>query len=177
VGMGPQTRLVTLGVNSLARATGLPRQTVSDRMRKGATAAEIRLYAAMRQRRRPERKPAAVAMRREALKFREPSFKFDVTLQARGIREAIDDVRLRRVRALAEKQELENQHLHSQVIPRLYLEEWTKRFLSYAREMMLEGLSELSEVLATVADPLKCNEFLRSWVTRIMARLAETDEL
>jgi hypothetical protein len=175
--MGPQTRLVTLGVNSLARATGLPRQTVSDRMRKGATPAEIRLYAAMRESRRPERKPAAVATRSEARKFRQRRLEVDAALQARGIREAIDDARLRRVKALAEKQELENQHLHSQVIPRLYLEEWTKRFLPYAREMMLEGPSELSEVLATVADPLKCSEFLRSWVTRIMARLAETDEL
>jgi hypothetical protein len=169
--------MVTLGVNALARETGLPRQTVSDRMRRGATASEIRRYAAMRKCRSPECTPAAVSISYKAPKFRESRSGFDATLEARDRLEAIDDARLRRTRALAEKLEFENQQLRCQLIPRVYLEEWTKRFLGYAREVLLKGPSELSKVLATEADPLKCNEILSSWVRQTMAKLAETDEV
>jgi hypothetical protein len=177
MGVGPRKRLVTLGVNALARETGLPRQTISDRMKRGATASDVRAYARMRERRPPERPPAAVSKHREAPKFREPRLEFDATPRARGRLEAIDDARLRRTRALAEKLEFENQQLRSRLIPRVYLEEWTKRFLRYAREVLLKGPSELSKVLATEADPLKCNEVLSSWVRQTMAKLAETDEV
>lgn len=108
VGVGPQKRMVTLGVNALARETGLARQTISDRMKKGATASEIRVYAAMRERRPPQRKPTAIAVQRKAPKFRESGPKFDATLQAQDWLQAIDDARLRRMRALAEKLALEN---------------------------------------------------------------------
>src|SRR6516225_3132577 len=101
VGVGPQKRMVTLGVNALSRETGLPRQTVSDRMRKGATASEIRLYAAMRERRSQQPTPAAAALRREAPNSRVPRPEFHAMV-ARDRLDAIDDARLRRTLALAE---------------------------------------------------------------------------
>jgi hypothetical protein len=168
--------MVVLGVNALARETGLPRQTISDRMRKGATAADVRRYAALREGRSPQPTPAAVAQRREAPKSTVPRPECDALLQARDRLSAIGDARLRRTRALAEKLELENQQLRSQLVPTAYLREWSRRFLAYTRGALFK-VSELREVLAVESDPVKCIQILQSWVERTLAHFYQMDEL
>ena len=177
MGIGPLKRMVTLGVNSLARETGLPRQTVSDRMRKGATASEIRLYAAMRERRTPERTLGAVAKRREAPKSRESRIKFGATLMMGDRLEAIEDFKLRRAQALAEKLEMENQQLRSQLVPRVYLREWGAQFLAEARNELSKGPSELCEQMAMETDPMKCANIIGLWTERVIAKFHSLDHL
>jgi hypothetical protein len=169
--------MVTLGVNALARETGLPRQTVSDRMRKGATAAEIRLYAAMRERRSPGHTPATVASLLGSQKSREAATEFDATLKVSNTLEAIADARLRRAQALAEKQEIENQLVRSQLIPRVYLQEWITRLLGHCREVLVKGPLELRDVLAVEVDAAACAATLHTWVVETLSKFAQTDEL
>jgi hypothetical protein len=91
--------------------------------------------------------------------------------------EAIQDAKLRRARALAVKAELEIERLHSELIPRVYVRQWSTRFLSYSRGLLLKGPSELGDAVAAESDPVRVNGILRNWVDRTLAALYQPDEL
>jgi hypothetical protein len=168
--------LVVLGVNALARETGLPKSTISERMRKGQTADQIRIYAAMRDGRSPQRTFRPGALRCEAAKSAQSQTEYEVILRSRNRLDAIGDAQLRRARALADKQELENQQRRSELVPTVYLREWSRRFLAYSRDALFK-VSELPEVLAAECDPVKCNQILRAWVERTFVHFYQLDEL
>jgi len=173
----PKTGIVVLGVNALARETSLSRQTVSRKMRKGATAADIRRYAALRESRLPATSYTPVGALREP-KDRSvvDQEEYRATLRARQKIERLDDAKLRRARALAEKYELEVQELRASLVPRSYLCIWSKRLLACSREA-LSKVVDLSEVLAAENDPMRCNQILRSAAERILTELCERDDL
>jgi hypothetical protein len=100
-----------------------------------------------------------------------------VILRGRERLEAIDDVKLRRARALAVKEELEVQRLRSELVPAVYVREWATRFAVLSRDILLKGSSELHEVLAAESDPVKCNQILRAWVERTLVQFCQADEL
>jgi hypothetical protein len=81
---------------------------------------------------------------------------------------AIDDVKFRRARALAIKEELEIQRLQRELVPTAYVRVWSTRLLAYSRDALFK-VSELREVLAVETDPVKCNQILRGWVERTLA--------
>jgi hypothetical protein len=90
---------------------------------------------------------------------------------------AIDDVKLRRVRALAVKEELEIQRLRSELVPTVYVREWATSFLAYSRDTLMTGPSELQDTLAREPDPAKCEAILRGWLERAMAKFHQLDRL
>jgi hypothetical protein len=168
--------LVVLGVNALARETGLPKSTISDRMRRGQSADQIRVYAAIRQGRLPQRTSGTVASLPNPNKSTGTRTEDKAILRGRERLEAIDDLRLRRITALAVKEELEIQRLRASLVPTAYLRMWSTRFVAYSRDALLIVV-ELSELSATEDDPVKCNQILRDWVERTVAGIYQQDNL
>jgi hypothetical protein len=169
--------LVVLGVNALARETGLPKSTVSERMRKGQSADQIRLYAAVREGRSPQRASGPLPPHTKPAKSIEAPTESEVIRRGRNLMAAIEDVKLRRVRALAVKEELEIQRLRSELIPTVYVRKWAECFLAYSRDTLMTGPSELQAALALEPDPAKCAAILRAWVERAMAKFHQTRPL
>jgi len=162
----PKTRTVTLGVCALARETGLPRSTVSKRMRAGATPNEIRVYAALRQDRLPPT-PSAPHPQRPGAESAGTQNQHEAVLQGREWVEELNNARLRRLLALAEAQELENEALRKQLVPVVYVREWVARYLDFNRKELLRWPDELADVLAAESDPKRCEAIMRGWAERV----------
>ena len=159
----PQKGVVSLGVNSLARETGLPKQTVSERMRKGQTADEIRIYASVRGRSAQKEFSCPAAPPKSA----ESQGAYELIVRGRERLEAIDSAKLRRALALAERGELDNMLRRGELVPVSYIRTWGTRFLVDARDTLMTGPSELQDTLAAEADPLKCAAIMPcAWVER-----------
>jgi hypothetical protein len=163
-------------VNALARETGLPKQTVSERMRKGQTVDQIRIYAAALGRSPKNGFPHVVAPPGSP-ESPEAAGAYELIVRGRQRLEAIDDAKLRRARALAERSELENALRRGELMPVSYIRTWGSRFLTDARDTLLTGPSELADVLAAETDPLKTAAILRNWLERVMAKLHQLDQL
>jgi hypothetical protein len=172
----PNKCLVVLGVNALARETGLPKSTISERMRKGQTVDQIREYAAIRAGRSPQRTSRPVAPHRNPCKSTETRREYEVILRGHERLEAIADLRLRRVTALAIKEELEIHRLRRELVPTAYVRIWSTRLLAYSKAA-LSKVVDLSGSLAGESDPVRCNQILGSWVERTLAEIAGLDEL
>jgi hypothetical protein len=84
---------------------------------------------------------------------------------------------LRRTLALAEKLELENQQLRSQLVPTTYLREWSRRFVAYTRDALLEASFELRDALATESNPVRVREILVNWVELALTKFFNCEEL
>jgi hypothetical protein len=168
--------VVMLGVNALARETSLPRQTVSRKMREGATAADIRRYAALRDGRSPAKnlgRPPGELHKKTAVDQGE----YEVLVRGQSKLEAIDDAKLRRARALAERGELDNMLRRGELLPVAYVRQWASRYLTDGRDTLLAGPSELQDILASESDPLKVAAILRAWLERVMAKFHQLERL
>lgn len=131
--MKPKMGRMVIGVNSLSRETGLPRQTISARMRRGQTADQIRLYAALREGRTTQRSAPSKTLRvikvPPAKRVPTQMDESEAILRGRAMLEAIEDAKLRRAKALAIRQEFANTQRRVELIPVRYLSRWGKRLL------------------------------------------------
>ncbi len=79
--------------------------------------------------------------------------------------------------ALAELRQLELMERRRELIPVSYVKTWASRFLVEGRDILLNGLGELQDRLASESDPVKIGEILRFWVDQAMARFLQTESL
>ena len=172
----PKKAMIVLGVNSLARETGLPRQTVSERMRKGQTADQIRSYAALRQGLSPQARSGHRSNSRIPTSTKAQS-EYERILRGRERMDALNEWKLRRAKALAEHQEIENMLRRGELIPVTYVRQWASRFLIDGRDELLKGPSELADALAVEDDPLKVQATIRAWLERAMTKWHQLERL
>jgi hypothetical protein len=176
--------IVNMGVCALARETGLSAAAVSQKMKAGQTPDQIRRDAARRQGRAPSDKggprkpPSGKLPSRSRGPGRPPlASEYDLVIHGRERLDAIDDARLRRARALAERGELENALRRGELMPVSYFRTWGSRFLTDARDTLLAGPSELQDALALEQDPLKVAAILRAWLERVMGKFHQLERL
>jgi hypothetical protein len=98
-------------------------------------------------------------------------------IESRARFEALEDAKLRRARALAERQELENMLRRGELMPVAYARQWGVRFLIDGRDELLKGPSELADSLAAESDPLKVAAMLRAWLDRAIAKFEQLEQL
>jgi hypothetical protein len=144
-------------------------------MRKGQTADQIRIYAAMRDGRSPHRAAALVVPCPSLPKSTQAPTEYEAIERGRERLDAIEEAKLRRAQALAERQELENQKLRLELIPTVYVRQWTANLLTAARDGLTEGVGELENVLAAQSDPVTCAAIVRAWIERMIATLYRAD--
>jgi len=159
--------IVNMGVSALAREVGLSAAAVSKKMKAGQTPDQIRQDAARRQGRGPSHGPGRPPLPSE----------YDLIIKGREHTNALDDAKLRRARALAERQELENMLRRGELLPVAYARQWATRFLTDGRDTLLAGPSELADTLAAETDPLKVAAILRAWLERAMAKFHQLERL
>jgi hypothetical protein len=154
-------------------------------MRKGQTADQIRIYAAIRSGGAPTRQKAAPSTGRvsarlaptQPVKNRDAAEQEEAIMQGRERLEALDDARLRRQRALAERQEIENMLRRGELLPVAHVRGWVARLLIEAREELLRLPNELADGLAAETDAVKIAAILRSVQERAITNLYERDKL
>lgn len=160
-----------VGVNALARETGAARSTISERMRRGQTADQIR-------KEMEARKGQLLPMNRSKGQGRpEVNSEYDMVVQRKSQFEEMEGWKLRRQRALAERQEIENALRRGELLPVSYVRQWASRFLIEGRDELMKGPSELQDALANESDPRKCAALLRAWVDRVIAKFSESERL
>ena len=162
--------VVNVGVNALAREVGLSATTVSKKLRQGKTPEQIRQEAAQRRGAAPSSGTAP---------GRPPgsSSEYDLVIQGRERTSALDDAKLRRARALAERSELDNALRRGELMPVSYIRMWGSRFLTDARDTLMTGPSELADMLAAETDPLKTAAIMRAWLERVMGKFHQMERL
>lgn len=166
----PGKRIMNVGVAALARETGLAEGTISQKMKRGATADDIRAQVASRQgnrilpgKRRVPQKPT--------------TSEYEMIVESRARFEEMERWKMRRQKALAERQETENMLRRGELMPVAYARLWGVRFLIAAKDELLKGPGELQDIVAAEADPLKCHALMRAWVERALAKLQQLDQL
>jgi hypothetical protein len=189
--------VINVGVAALARETGLAEATVSKKMKNGQTPDQIRAAAAHRQAtlasggkvRGPvgkkmensQGKPTKSATPTKTYtpgRGRPPlPSEYDMVVASRSRYEALEDAKLRRAKALAERQEIENMLRRGELMPVSYARKWGIRFLIDGRDELLKGPSELADGLAAESDPLKVAAILRGWVERAIAKFEQLEML
>jgi hypothetical protein len=160
--------VVNVGVNALARECGVSPTTVSNKLRAGKTPDQIRQEA---QQKRGGSRPRTAPGRPPV------GHEYDLLIKGRERVGAMDEAKLRRARALAERSEIENALRRGELIPVAYVRTWASRFLTDARDTLLTGPSELADTLAAETDPLKTAAILRAWLERVMAKFQQLDQL
>ena len=172
-------QIVNIGVCALARETRLSAAAVSQKMKAGQTPDQIRRDAARRQGRAPSdtRGPGKLPSNSRGPGRPPLASEYDLVIQGRAHTNALDDVKLRRARALAERSELDNMLRRGELVPVAYIRTWGTRFLVDACDTLMTGPSELQDTLAAEADPLKCAAIMRAWVERVMAKFHQLDRL
>jgi len=165
----PPKKVVNTGVSALAREVGVTPTTISKKLRAGQTPEQIRQEAARKEGRAPTGGRPSIGRPSQA--------EYDLVL-ARGERlNNLDEAKLRRARALAERSELENMLKRDELIPVAYVRQWASRFLTDGRDMLLTGPSELADTLAAESDPLRCAAILRAWLERVMGKFHQLEKL
>lgn len=159
--------IVNVGVNALAREVGQSATTVSKKLRAGKTADQIRQEAARRRGIAPSTAPGRPPLPSE----------YDLITQNRERLNEMDEAKLRRAKALAERQELENALRRGELMPVAYVRQWATRFLTDARDTLMTGPSELADPLAAETDPLKTAVILRTWLERAMGKFHQLERL
>jgi hypothetical protein len=159
--------VVNVGVNALAREVGQSATTISKKLRAGKTADQIRREAAQRHGTAPSTAPGRPPLPSE----------YDLIVRGREHTNALDDAKLRRAKALAERQEIENALRRGELMPVAYVRQWASRFLTDGRDTLLAGPSELADALAAETDPLKVAANLRAWLERAMGKFHQLDRL
>jgi hypothetical protein len=79
--------------------------------------------------------------------------------------------------ALASLRQLELAEKRRELIPVSYVRVWASRFLTEGRDILLNGLGELTDKVASETDAAKVAEILRFWLERAMLRFLETETL
>ena len=158
-----QTRNV--GVAALARELKIPRSTVTQMLQRGKTVDDIRSYAAIRH-------GAPAPGRDLAGKAALPPSKseYDLLCEAREKANELESAKLRRAKALAEKQEIENQVRRGELLPIGYVARWASRFLCDGRDELMRLPSELADSLAGEVEPLKVRAILEAAMLRVIAK-------
>jgi hypothetical protein len=168
----PARKVVNVGVNALAREVGLTPTTISKKLRSGQTPDQIRRDAARKEGREP-----GVERRGRPTIGRPSESEYDLLMKGRERLNAIDEAKLRRARALAERGELDNMLRRGELVPVAYVRQWGSRFLTDARDTLMTGPSELADNLAAETDPLKVAAMLRLWLERVMGKFHQLDKL
>jgi hypothetical protein len=96
-----------------------------------------------------------------------------MVIQGRQRISDLEEAKLRRAKALAEHQELENMLRRGELMPVSYARKWGLRFLIDGRDELLKGASELADALAAESDPLKVAAILRAWLERTMDKFEQ----
>jgi hypothetical protein len=164
-------RVLNVGVSALARETGFSAGAVSVKLRQGFTPDDIRRQAAQRQGRVHQSQSTGMGT--------EPRTKaeYELLIESRSRGEQIEEAKLRRAKALAEKQELDNMLRRGELLPIPYVRLWATRFLIDGRDEMLKGPSEYADALAAETDPVKVNAIMRAWIDRVMAKFEQLKQL
>ena len=157
--------VVNVGVAALAREIGQSAATVSKKLKNGQTPDQIRRAAAQKQGRAPTNRKGMGTPPTES--------EYDLVVAGRYRLDALDDAKLRRAKALAERGELENMMKRGELLPVAYVRQWATRYLTDGRDMLLTGPSELQDVLAAESDPLKVAAILRLWLERVMGKFEQ----
>jgi hypothetical protein len=168
--------VVMVGVNALARETSLPRQTVSRKLRAGATANDVRRYAAQRN----GMPPASGGGRPPGEQHKQTVARhsgYEVLERGRAKLEALEDAKLRRALALAERQEIENTLRRAELVPTVYVRRWASRLVTAARDELLRLPSELAAEIAAESDPARVATILRAAAERTIGKLYTCDAL
>jgi hypothetical protein len=157
--------IVNVGVSALAREIGQSPATVSKKLKNGQTPEQIRQAAAQKAGRAPTN--------RKGMGTPPTATEYDLVVQGRERLSAMDEMKFRRAKALAERQEIENMLKRGELLPVAYVRKWATRYLTDGRDMMLAGPSELQDVLAAETDPMKVNAILRLWLERVMGKFEQ----
>jgi hypothetical protein len=165
----PVTKHVTnVGVAALARECGISQAAISKKLKAGKTPDHIRMVAAQKQGRAPNRKgPGRPPLPSE----------YDLVIQGRERMDALEEAKLRRAKALAERQELENMLRRGELLPVSYVRRWATRFLIDGRDEMLRMGSELGDTLAAESDPVKCRAIIRAGMERALAKFEQLNTI
>ena len=173
--------IVNMGVSALAREIGVSPAAVSKKMKAGMTVEQIRQAAAQRKGLPPGPKPKNKPPAKQGNSHgpgRPPlPNEYDLVVKGRERMDALDVMKFRRAKALAERSELDNMLKRGELIPVAYIRTWGSRFLTDGRDALLAGPSELQDTLAAETDPLKVNAVLRLWLERVMAKFHQLESL
>jgi len=164
----PVTHVMNVGVAALAREIGMSESSVSRKMKAGQTPEQIRQHAANRK--------GAPHSTKGPGRPAKPS-EYDMIIESRSRYEAMEEAKLRRQKALADRQEIENMLRRGELIPLAYMRKWTVRFLVDARSELEKGPSELQDTMAAESDPVKCAAILRTWVDRVLEKYYQLDRM
>jgi len=178
--MGKRTvtkRTHQVGVVALARETGMPQSTVSLKMRQGYTPDQIRQMARMREGLAPKGASISSPKPPEEQAPAPGTSEYDLVVRGQERMEAIDQAKLRRAEALAERQELENALKRGELIPVAYARKWGSRFIIDGRDELLKMPSELQDIMATESDPARCAAIMQSYLERVLAKWQRLEEL
>ena len=168
-------RVTNVGVAALARETGLTEAAISKKMTAGMTAEQIREEGRRRAGQKPLSKTAKKEAARPAPTRRGPGrpptpTEYDLIVAGRERMNELEAVKLRRQKALAERQEIEVLVRKGELIPLAYARKWMSKFLVEGRDELMKAPSELQDALGAEADPVKCAAILRGWLERVMAK-------
>jgi hypothetical protein len=164
----PVKQVMNVGVMALARETGYSPAVVSRKMRDGQTPDQIRKSAAQRKGTPP---PNSKGPGRPASTKSE----YDLILQGRERVDALEEAKLRRAQALAERQEIENLLRRGELVPVAHVRRWASRLLIEARDELLRTPSELADTLAAETDAVKVLAILRTAQERALTKLEQLD--
>ena len=78
---------------------------------------------------------------------------------------------------LAELREVQLMKERGQLIPLTYVKTWVSTFLTEGRSILMQGPSELQDVLAQEGDPVRVSAILRRWVEATMEKFYRTGKL
>jgi hypothetical protein len=159
-------RVTYVGVNSLARDVNLPPKTVSNMMRAGKTVEQIRAFAAQRH----GTTPVPPIPEKAVAEKETPRSEYEMVIAAAERTDALESAKLRRARALAEKQEIENMVRRGELLPVGYVSRWAAKFLVDGRDELLRLPSELADSLASETEPLKIRAVLEAAMLRVLAK-------
>lgn len=166
-------KIMNVGVAALARETGQSMASISKKLKAGQTPEAIREAATHKAGRAPlNRKLGERGPGRPPL----PS-EYSLVVKGRERLNQLDDAKLRRAKAMAERGELENMLRRGELIPVAYVRQWATRYLTDGRDTLLAGPSELQDVLAAETDPQRVNLILRAWLERAMAQFHQLEKL
>ena len=165
------------GVNALARELDLPEPTVSKLMSKGKTRDEIRAYAAIRHGEPipppKEPDPPKPADPPPPTEEQQRKSEYDLIIEMREMARELEEAKLRRAKALAEKDELRNRVEKGELLPKNYVKQYCLRFL-YDTKFQIDVMpSEFADVLAAEPDPRKTEAILQTMMDRLRHQLEE----
>jgi hypothetical protein len=161
-------RTQNIGVTALSKETGISLSTVSKMMTRGKTPDDIRAYARLKHGDRTPITPPPVTPTVPATDQKE----FDLIMETRSRVFELEVAKLRRAKALAEKQEIENFVRKGELCPLSHVRQFVGQILIEGRDQ-IERLPELAGELASIDDPVKVRQILIDVAARIVAKFEE----